>query len=42
MAAGWQFDPATTRSIHLDIRYLLWLIRQQGGDWILKEWTFAP
>jgi hypothetical protein len=38
MAADWQFDPATTRTIHVDVRYLgWWLSRQPGGDRILAE-----
>jgi hypothetical protein len=42
MAADWQFDEATTRSVHVDVRYLLWLIEQQGGGWILNELDRAP
>jgi hypothetical protein len=42
MAADWQFDDATTRSVHVDVRYLLWLIEQQGGAWILGELDRAP
>ncbi|MEQ1504404.1 MAG: S46 family peptidase [Myxococcota bacterium] len=38
MAADWQFDPATTRSIHVDIRYLLWVLAQDpGAGWIVDE-----
>ena len=38
MAADWQFDPATTRSVHIDIRYILWLLSlDPDAGWILGE-----
>ncbi len=38
MAADWLFDPATTRSIHVDIRYVLLLLDGQGQSrWIRDE-----
>ena len=38
MAADWMFDPATTRSVHIDIRYILWVLSQQtDAAWILSE-----
>jgi hypothetical protein len=41
MAADWQFDTATTRSVHVDIRYVGWLLSlQPNGKWILDELGF--
>jgi hypothetical protein len=41
MSADWQFDPATTRSIHIDVRYLLWLLSlDPDAKWILAELGF--
>jgi hypothetical protein len=38
MAADWLFDPATTRSIHVDIRYLLFVLdSDEKGAWIRRE-----
>lgn len=38
MASDWLFVPAVTRSIHVDIRYVLWLLDVvDGGDAILAE-----
>lgn len=38
MAADWLFDPATTRSIHVDIRYVLFTIQgTQGAGWVVDE-----
>lgn len=38
MAADWQFDPRTTRSVHLDIRYILWLLSiDPNARWIHDE-----
>lgn len=31
VAADWIYDPATTRSIHADVRYLLWLLGETAG-----------
>lgn len=42
MAADWQFDPATTRSVHIDVRYIGWLLSQDPkSEWILTE-MWAP
>lgn len=39
----WYFDPAITRAIHLDIRYMLWLMREvDHADWLLAEMTLVP
>ena len=36
----WYFDPAITRAIHLDIRYMLWVMSEvDHADNLLKEMT---
>ena len=36
----WYFDTAITRAIHVDIRYMLWLMKEvDGADNLLKEMT---
>jgi hypothetical protein len=36
----WYFDPAITRAIHLDIRYMLWVMKEvDHADNVLKELT---
>jgi hypothetical protein len=36
----WYFDPAITRAIHLDIRYMLWVMKEvDHADNVLKEMT---
>jgi hypothetical protein len=43
MTADWVFDPAVTRSIHVDVRYALWLLRHQPqAAWILDELLPKP
>lgn len=37
MSADWLFDPELTRSIHVDIRYAMWVLEVQGADWVLEE-----
>ncbi len=38
MAADWQYVPALNRSIHADIRFLLWLLETtDGAAWLLEE-----
>ncbi|MBA2320047.1 MAG: S46 family peptidase [Deltaproteobacteria bacterium] len=38
MSADWQFDPGTTRTIHVDVRYILWLLSlDPKAAWILAE-----
>jgi hypothetical protein len=38
MAADWQYVPELNRSIHADIRYLLWLLETtDGAAWLLSE-----
>jgi hypothetical protein len=37
------FDPEVTRSIHLDLRYALWIMdRVDGADWLLVEMGVEP
>ena len=43
MASDWQFQPAITRSIHVDVRYVLWLLDAvDQGDQLLKEMGVEP
>lgn len=43
MASDWQFQPAITRTIHVDIRYIEWLLDAVfDGDHILKEMGVTP
>lgn len=43
MASDWVFTPALTRSIHVDIRYVLWLLDAAfGGDQLLEELGVTP
>jgi len=43
MASSWLFMPQITRSIHVDIRYVLWLLDAvYGDDALLKELGVEP
>ena len=43
MASDWLFLPEITRSIHVDIRYVLWLLDAvDGGDHLLTEMGVTP
>jgi hypothetical protein len=43
MASDWVFVPAITRTIHVDARYIQWLLDAvEGGDHILKEMGVEP
>jgi hypothetical protein len=43
MASDWVFMPAITRTIHVDFRYVEWLLDAvDGGDHILKELGVEP
>lgn len=42
MSADWLFDPALTRSIHVDIRYVMWVLHTQGAHHILDELGQTP
>ncbi len=38
MASDWLFMPSITRAIHVDIRYVLWIMdRVDHADWLLDE-----
>ena len=38
MIADWDYLPEITRSIHVDIRYVLWLMEEvDHADGLLKE-----
>lgn len=43
MASDWVFVPSLTRSIHVDVRYVLWLLDAvDHGDHLLKEMGVEP
>jgi hypothetical protein len=43
MASDWLFMPSVTRTIHVDVRYILWLLdAAYGGDHLLKEMGVTP
>lgn len=43
MASDWVFVPSITRTIHVDFRYVMWLLDAvDGGDHILKEMGVEP
>jgi S1-C subfamily serine protease len=43
MASEWVFVPPLTRSIHVDIRYVLWLMdRVDGAGHLLREMGLQP
>lgn len=43
MASDWVFSPEITRSIHVDVRYVTWLLDAVfGGDHLLKEMGVKP
>ena len=36
--SDWDFDPRTTRTIHVDTRYMLWVMEKvDGADWLIEE-----
>lgn len=43
MASDWLFMPSITRTIHVDLRYVLWLLDAvYGGDHLVKEMGGTP
>lgn len=43
MASDWIFIPRITRSIHVDVRYMLWIMdRVAGADHLLEEMGIEP
>jgi hypothetical protein len=42
MASDWLFMPAVTRTIHTDIRYVLWVLDVLDGDRVLEELGVKP
>ena len=43
MASDWLFMPEITRSIHVDIRYALWVMDAvDGADELLREMGIEP
>ncbi len=42
ISSGWVYNPKLTRSIHVDSRYMLWLMQEvDGADNLLKEMVIA-
>lgn len=40
--SDWHFDPKTTRSIHVDTRYMLWVMDYvKDADWLIEEMTLV-
>lgn len=36
--SDWDFDPRTTRTIHVDTRYMLWVMEKvDGADALIEE-----
>src|SRR5208283_468631 len=43
MASDWVFQPSLSRSIHVDLRYILWVLDAVGGaDNVLTELGVKP
>ncbi|MFZ5476011.1 MAG: S46 family peptidase [Myxococcota bacterium] len=43
VAADWIFDPATTRSIHVDVRYMFWMLAEvEGAKGLVQEMGVYP
>jgi hypothetical protein len=43
MASNWIFMPDVTRSIHVDLRYVLWVMDAvSGADALLREMGVEP
>ncbi len=43
VASNWVFDPAVTRTIHVDLRYMLWVMEQVApAPALLRELGLAP
>jgi len=41
--SDWDFDPRTTRSIHVDTRYMLWVMEKvDGAEALVAEMTLTP
>ena len=42
ISSGWVYNPKLTRSIHVDSRYMLWLMQEvDGADNLLKEMVIS-
>ena len=40
VVSDWDFNPRTTRTIHVDTRYMLWVMEKiDGADWLIDEMT---
>ena len=40
VVSDWDFNPRTTRTIHVDTRFMLWVMEKiDGADWLIDELT---
>lgn len=43
VVSDWDFNPRTTRAIHVDVRYMLWVLEKiDGADGLIDELTVVP
>ncbi|MCY3837156.1 MAG: S46 family peptidase, partial [Gammaproteobacteria bacterium] len=43
VVSDWDFNPRTTRTIHVDTRYMLWVMEKiDSADWLIDEMTVVP
>lgn len=43
VVSDWDFNPRTTRTIHVDTRYMLWVMKKiDDADWLIEELTLVP
>ena len=43
VVSDWDFNPRTTRTIHVDTRYMLWVMEKiDSADWLIDEMTVIP
>ena len=43
VVSDWDFNPRTTRTIHVDTRYMLWVMEKiDAADWLIDEMTVVP
>ena len=43
VVSDWDFNPRTTRTIHVDTRYMLWVMEKiDDADWLIDEMTVVP
>ncbi|MDE0190933.1 MAG: S46 family peptidase [Gammaproteobacteria bacterium] len=43
VVSDWDFNPRNTRTIHVDTRYMLWVMEKiDRADWLIDEMTVVP